>query len=60
MIVALLRADRLKATPPRTREGVAPRVYQGYYGVVSMFYRTQIAQAKLLWPLKMLQSVECI
>ena len=33
-----LRADRLKATPSRTREGVAPRVYRGYYGVVSTFY----------------------
>ena len=40
MIVAVqkktpLRADSLKATPPRKREGVAPRVYRGYYGVVS-------------------------
>ena len=43
-----LRVDRLKATPPHAREGVAPCAYQGYYGVVAMFYRTQIAQAKLL------------
>ena len=60
MIVAVqkkpLRADRLKATPSRTRQGVAPRAYRGYYGVVSTFYRTQIAQTKLLRPLKCLSN----
>ena len=35
---------------------MAPRVYRGYYDVVSMLYRTQIAQAKLLWSLKCLKA----
>ena len=53
MIVAVqkkpLRAGRQKAMPPRTGKGMVPHVYRGYYGIVS---QTQIAQAKLLWPLK--------
>ena len=61
MIVAVqkkpLRADRLKATPSRTREGVAPRVYRGYYGVVSTFY--SLGQVGMATEMLKQQSVEC-
>ena len=65
MIVAvqkksLLRADRLIAMPPLTREGVAPHVYRGHYGIVSVILNSN-SSGQVVMATKMLkqQSVEC-